>query len=69
MSLFNLGDWVIDTRTHRAVDIIAIVPAGINSIVDLYIVQDSENKYYIVDSNALIKYDKHYWDGLEVEYE
>ena len=66
MGLFNLGDWAIDTKTRRAVDIIAIIPAGENSIVDLYIVQDSESRYYIIDSSVLIEYDKYYWDDLEV---
>lgn len=65
MSLFNIGDWCIDTKSHRAVDVIAIIPAGHNSIIDLYIVEPSDGGYYILSENDLTKYDKYYWDNLE----
>lgn len=63
--MFNLGDWVIDTKTHEAVDIIAIIPAGENSIIDLYVVEKDDGSYYISDAKNLITYDKYYWDSIE----
>ena len=65
MAKFELGDWVIDTKTHRAVDIIAIIPAGKNSIIDLYIVEPSDGGYYIIDETNLTEYDKYYWDTMD----
>lgn len=64
MGLFNIGDWCIDTKSHRAVDVIAIIPAGHNSIIDLYVVEPSDGGYYILDENSLTEYDKYYWDNL-----
>jgi hypothetical protein len=65
MAKFELGDWVIDTKTHSAVDIIAIIPAGKNSIIDLYVVDPSDGGYYIIDETNLTEYDKYYWDAME----
>jgi hypothetical protein len=67
MSRFTLGDWCIDTKSHRAVDVIAIIPACENSIIDLYVVQNSDGDYYILGENDLTEYDKYYWDNLEDE--
>ena len=67
MGLFNPGDWCIDTKAHKAVDVIAIIPAGKNSIIDLYVVEPSEGGYYILGENDLTEYDKYYWDNLEDE--
>ena len=64
MAKFELGAWCIDTTTHRAVDIIAIIPAGHNSIVDLYVVEPNDGGYYILNENNLTEYDKYYWDRL-----
>ena len=65
MAKFELGAWCIDTNAHKAVDIIAVIHAGHNSIVDLYIVEPSEGGYYILNENNLTEYDKYYWDRLE----
>ena len=64
--MFKLGDWVIETKTHRSGSVIAIIPEGENSICDLYIVE-FDGKYEIFDSQVLIEYDKYYWDDLEDE--
>lgn len=63
--MFELGDWVIETKTHRSGSIIAVIPAGVSSICDLYIVE-FDRSYEIFDSQALVMYDKYYWDNLEV---
>ena len=64
--MFELGDWVIETKTHRSGSVISIIPAGQNSICDLYIVE-FDGKYEIFDTQVLITYDKCYWDKLEEE--
>jgi hypothetical protein len=63
--MFELGDWVIETNTHRSCDVIAVIPAGRSAITTLYIVQFSDGKYEIFDESSLIAYDKYYWDNLE----
>jgi hypothetical protein len=65
MSLFDIGNWCIDTKSHRAVDIIAIIPAGHNSMIDLYVVEPSQGSYYILSETDLIEYNKYYWDEVE----
>ena len=65
MAKFELGAWCIDTRTHRAVDIIAIIPAGTNSMIDLYVVEPSDGGFYILSETDLVEYNKHYWDAFE----
>ena len=61
---FELGDWVIETKTHRSGNVIAVIPAGEDAIVDLYIVEFDGN-YEIFDKSCLINYDRYYWDDLE----
>jgi hypothetical protein len=65
MAKFDLGAWCIDTKAKQAVDVIAIIPAGHNSMIDLYVVEPSEGGYYIIDETDLIEYDKYYWDTVE----
>ena len=65
MQLFNIGETVIDTKTHEAVEVIAIIPTGHYSIMDLYVVESSEGEYYIRGESDLVVYDKYYWDELE----
>ena len=62
--MFELGDWVIETKTHRSGSVIAIIPYGENSICDLYIVE-FDGKYEIFDDQGLVKYNSSYWDNLE----
>ena len=65
MAKFEIGDWCIDTKAKQAVDIIAIIPVGRNSMIDLYVVEPSDGGYYILGEIDLIEYDKHYWDTIE----
>jgi hypothetical protein len=67
MAKFDIGDWCIDTRAKQSVDIVAIIPAGHNSIIDLYIVEPSEGGYYILSETDLIEYNKYYWDAEDEE--
>ena len=64
MANFELGDWVIETNRHRSGSVIAIIPAGENSICDLYIVE-FDGKYEIFDSQVIIPYDKYYWENID----
>lgn len=63
--MFDVGDWIIETKTHRSGDIIAIIPAGRYAITTLYIVEFSDGKYEIFDESSLTAYDKYYWDNME----
>ena len=64
MRLFNLGETVIDTRTHDTAIVISIIPQGENSIADIYVL-DKDGKFYLSDDTNLVVYDKYYWDELE----
>ena len=63
--MFELGDWVIETNTHRSCDVIAIIPVGTCAVTTLYVVQFSDGKYEIFDESSLTAYNKYYWDNLE----
>lgn len=65
MANFKLGDWLIDTKINSAVNVISIIPAGANSITDLYVVESSDGDYYIIDESRIVAYDSSYWDNLE----
>lgn len=61
--LFNIGDSIINTNTHNPGTVIATIPAGHNSLRDIYIIDEADNNnYIIVDEADLIVYDKYYWD-------
>jgi hypothetical protein len=64
MQLFNLGESVIDTKTHECASVVAVIPAGENSISDLYVLLTDYSDYYITDGDRLVVYDKYYWDDL-----
>lgn len=64
MRLFNINETVIDTRSHDAVVVVAIIPQGENSMMDLYVLRRDGGEYYIADYENLIVYDKHYWDNI-----
>ena len=63
--MFDLGDWIIETKTHRSGSVIAVIPAGRCAITTLYVAQFSDDKYEIFDESLLTAYDKYYWDALE----
>jgi hypothetical protein len=45
--------------------VVAIIPQGPNSMMDLYILRRDGGEYYISDYEDLIVYDKHYWDNID----
>lgn len=63
-NLYDLGDSVINTKTHNAADVIAVIPAGHNSIRTLYIIEEAST-YVIIDEVDLVAYDKYYWDAID----
>lgn len=65
MQLFHINETVIDTRSHDAVVVVAIIPQGPNSMMDLYVLRRDGGEYYISDYEDLIVYDKHYWDNID----
>ena len=63
MMVFNIGESIINTNTHNVGTVIAAIPAGQNSLRNIYIIDESDNNnYIIVDEADLIVYDKYYWD-------
>lgn len=69
MQLFHIDETVIDTRSHDAVVVVAIIPKGENSLMDLYVLRRDGGEYYISDDEDLIVYDKYYWDNLSTKAE
>ena len=68
MTKFNIGDSIINTKTHNAGTIIMVLPAGSNCLRDLYIIDESDNNnYIIIDADAAIAYDKYYWDDIKYQ--
>ena len=64
--MFDIGDSIINTKTHNAGTVIAIIPAGSKSLRDLYIIDEADNNdYIIVDADDVIAYDKYYWDNVK----
>ena len=64
MQLFNLGETVIDTRTHNTVIVVSIIPQGEHSLADIYVLDD-EGRFYLSDDTNLVVYDKYYWDDID----
>lgn len=64
MTLFNIGETIIDTSIDKVVTVIAIIPSSGNSLVDLYVLKPYDGPYYITDEENLIVYDKYYFDAL-----
>jgi hypothetical protein len=63
MMMFNMGESIINTKTHNAGTVIATISAGPKCLRDLYIIDEADNSnYIIIDECDLVAYDKHYWD-------
>ena len=63
MAKFNIGDSIINTKTHNAGTIIAVLSAGPNCLRNIYIIDEADNNnYIIIDEDDLVIYDKYYWD-------
>lgn len=65
MWLFNLGEWVIDTRSHATAIVVSIIPQGENSTADVYILERDNGELYLSTDTHLVCYDKHYWDDID----
>lgn len=63
MQLFNIGETVIDTRTHSTAVVTAIIPQGQNSITDIYVLDD-DGRLYMAYDTSLVVYDKYYWNDI-----
>lgn len=64
MQLFNLGEWVIDTRSHATATVVSVIPHGENSTADVYVLEKDEGELYLSTDEHLVFYDKYYWDNL-----
>lgn len=65
MTLFYIGESIINTKTHEAGTVIAVLPAGPNCLRNIYIIDEGDNNnYIIVDEDDLVVYDKYYWDDI-----
>lgn len=65
MQLFNLGEWVIDTRSHATATVVSIIPQGENSMTDVYVLERDNGGLYLSTDTCLVCYDKHYWDDID----
>ena len=64
--MFDIGDSIINTKTHHSGTVIAFLPAGPRCLRDIYIIDDGDrDNYVIVDAEYIVAYDKYYWDELE----
>lgn len=66
--MFDLGDSIINTRTHNAGTVIAAIHAGPNCLRDIYIIDEADRgKYIIIDADDVVAYDKYYWDDIKYQ--
>lgn len=64
MRLFDVGETVIDKRTRARAAVMAVIPQGPDSLLNLYILRKDDDSYYIADDIHLLTYNKNYWDNL-----
>lgn len=68
MTKFDIGNSIINTKTHNAGTVIAAFPAGPNCLRNIYIIDEADNnKYIIIDEDDLVDYDKYYWDDIKYQ--
>lgn len=66
--MFDIGDSIINIKTHNAGTVIMVLPAGPNCLRNIYIIDEADNnKYIIIDEDDLIAYDKYYWDNIQYQ--
>ena len=66
--MFDIGDSIINTKTHNAGTVILAMPAGPNCLRDIYIIDEADNNnYIIIDADDVIAYDKYYWDNVKYQ--
>jgi hypothetical protein len=64
MQLFNLGEWIIDTRSHATATVVSVIPQGQNSMADVYVLEKDDGELYLSTDTHLVCYDKYYWDDI-----
>ena len=65
--MFDIGDTIINTKTHNAGTVIAVLSAGSKCLRDLYIIDEADtNNYLIIDVEDVVAYDKYYWDNFDM---
>lgn len=60
--MFNLGQWVIDTKKQDTVEVVTILEGGTETV---YVLKDNNNDLYITGESNLISYDKYYFGEQE----
>ena len=66
--MFDIGDSIINTKTHNAGTVIVVLPAGSRCLRDIYIIDEADsNNYIIIDADDVIAYDKYYWDNIKYQ--
>lgn len=58
--MFDLGQWVIDTKKQDAVEVVTILEGGTETV---YVLKDDNSDFYITGESNLIPYDKYYFRG------
>lgn len=56
--MFDLGQWVIDTKKQDAVEVVTILEGGTETV---YVLKDDNNDLYITGESNLIPYNKYYF--------
>lgn len=65
--MFDIGDSIINTKTHNAGTVIAVLSAGPRCLRDLYIIDEADTgNYIIIDAEDVVVYDKYYWDNFDM---
>lgn len=66
MARFDIGDSIINTKTHNPGTVIMVSPAGPNCLRNIYLIDEADNNnYIIIDEDDIIAYDKYYWDSID----
>lgn len=67
MARFDIGDPIINTKTHNYGTVIMVSPAGPNCLRNIYLIDEADNNnYIIIDEDDLIAYDEYYWDSIDL---
>lgn len=60
--MFDLGQWVIDTKKQDTAEVVTILEGGTETV---YVLKDDNNDFYITGESNLIPYDKYYFGEQE----
>lgn len=68
MAKFDIGDSIINTKTHNAGTVIVAFPAGPSCLRNICIIDEADDSnYIIIDEDDLVAYDKYYWDDIKYQ--